>query len=467
MNNHNNNTEKKCNYRMHDKKCKEPLHDKKHCIFHSNEINGKKDIFNDRLKIEIKRQEKNEEKYDFTGFVFPNDNPFKNLTFEKKVILNGAQFLGKVTFGRTRFEEEVDFSDAQFNGGVSFWDAQFSGRADFTNSQFKISADFRDANFAKDAVFSQAQFSCQADFGGAKFHEEAKFKRSNFSGDAVFGGAKFYKDTSFREAQFFKEADFRNTEFSNEAIFGDAKFFDRAFFWKAKFFKRTEFYRTHFSAEASFASTQFSGETNFSQCQFNEIGIFDNVDFQKGEKCFMEETFFYDISGLLEFLAEDKKNKKERKFNYSHKTEFLPDHFRLILGEKAAAKYPIISQKIRDDIFLLSFKKKRPIWYFIWWLLADCGRGFFKWARWCLFMAFFFGFLYSICGADAFKPKPEGYTWFTFYYYSFVTFTTLGFGDITPIKWYTEILVTLEVIVGYGMLGGLISILANKLARRS
>ena len=58
---------------------------------------------------------------------------------------------------------------------------------------------------------------------------------------------------------------------------------------------------------------------------------------------------------------------------------------------------------------------------------------------------------------------------FTSFYYSIVTFTTLGFGDVTPkpdAVW-MQVAVTLEVIIGYLMLGGLISILAAKLARRA
>lgn len=58
-------------------------------------------------------------------------------------------------------------------------------------------------------------------------------------------------------------------------------------------------------------------------------------------------------------------------------------------------------------------------------------------------------------------------TQFTPYYFSIVTFTTLGFGDVTPLNRAAEIWITLEVILGYGMLGLLISILASKVARRS
>jgi len=47
-----------------------------------------------------------------------------------------------------------------------------------------------------------------------------------------------------------------------------------------------------------------------------------------------------------------------------------------------------------------------------------------------------------------------------------VNFTTLGFGDIVAVNRIARIMVTLEVVLGYVMLGGLISIFANRFARR-
>ena len=58
-------------------------------------------------------------------------------------------------------------------------------------------------------------------------------------------------------------------------------------------------------------------------------------------------------------------------------------------------------------------------------------------------------------------------SWLTPYYFSIVTFTTLGFGDVEPVSAWGEFVVLLEVILGYIGLGGLISILANKVARRA
>ena len=53
------------------------------------------------------------------------------------------------------------------------------------------------------------------------------------------------------------------------------------------------------------------------------------------------------------------------------------------------------------------------------------------------------------------------------FYYSTVTYTTLGFGDITPQNWVGEVVVVAEVIMGYTALGLLLSILANRVARQS
>ena len=52
-------------------------------------------------------------------------------------------------------------------------------------------------------------------------------------------------------------------------------------------------------------------------------------------------------------------------------------------------------------------------------------------------------------------------------YFSLVTLTTLGYGDILPVSVAAQMLVVLEVSIGYVMLGGFISILSNKLARRA
>jgi Ion channel/Pentapeptide repeats (8 copies) len=106
--------------------------------------------------------------------------------------------------------------------------------------------------------------------------------------------------------------------------------------------------------------------------------------------------------------------------------------------------------------------------FWLWWLFADCGRSFSRWALWSLGLAVLFGIVYYSMGIAHIKPEPPlPFSLITMIYYSVVTFTTLGFGDVKPQTELAAIIVMIEVIIGYVMLGGLVSILANKLARRA
>ena len=118
-------------------------------------------------------------------------------------------------------------------------------------------------------------------------------------------------------------------------------------------------------------------------------------------------------------------------------------------------------------------------WYKIWYYSSDCGRSVFVWSFWSLVLAMAFALVFWWAEAATapghafhFVGDVDGTpllapTFGTMLYYSIVTFTTLGFGDVTPLTGWMRFFVTIEVILGYFMLGALISIFANKFARRS
>lgn len=142
----------------------------------------------------------------------------------------------------------------------------------------------------------------------------------------------------------------------------------------------------------------------------------------------------------------------------------------------------------QDQDFLEELREESTlgrILYWLWLIFADCGRSFWPILSWLLLISFMFGaiyagyeipvwlsflpdslqnFLISIHPQLDFKHLQ---TWFSPYYFSLVTLTTLGFGDITPLNAAGEVFVSVEVLIGYMMLGLLISILSNKIARRS
>ncbi len=101
--------------------------------------------------------------------------------------------------------------------------------------------------------------------------------------------------------------------------------------------------------------------------------------------------------------------------------------------------------------------------YWIWKITSDCGRSMALWCFWITIIMVSFAFIYNYVNIDFGAYKTP----FSSFYFSVVTFTTLGFGDVLPMSAGAQIATVCEVIIGYLMLGGLLSILSNKIARRA
>lgn len=124
----------------------------------------------------------------------------------------------------------------------------------------------------------------------------------------------------------------------------------------------------------------------------------------------------------------------------------------------------------QDQDFIEEFREAHPVYYTLWLALTDCGRSMTRVVMWSIGFALLFGGIFYMLGESAFDIAHQPtlpWSLFTMTYYSVVTFTTLGFGDITPTTPLSASIVMIEVVVGYLMLGILISILADKVARRS
>jgi uncharacterized protein YjbI with pentapeptide repeats len=130
---------------------------------------------------------------------------------------------------------------------------------------------------------------------------------------------------------------------------------------------------------------------------------------------------------------------------------------------------PLFKRFAQDQEFIEEFRASRWRYpaYLIWLILADCGRSLVLWTFWCVIAVLAFAWRYWSLGSESFKHTDLPWQPASAIYYSVVTFTTLGFGDISPKTIQAAMWVMAEVIIGYVMLGGLISIFANKLARRS
>jgi len=126
----------------------------------------------------------------------------------------------------------------------------------------------------------------------------------------------------------------------------------------------------------------------------------------------------------------------------------------------------LLRRFIMDQNFLEEFKHQSrwsKLVYRVWWLSSDCGRSLLRWALCTFALAVVFALAYGAADLD----YGSHVSWYTPFYFSVVVLTTLGFGDIVPDSTFTQVLATIEVVIGYVMLGGLISIMDNKIARRA
>jgi len=116
-----------------------------------------------------------------------------------------------------------------------------------------------------------------------------------------------------------------------------------------------------------------------------------------------------------------------------------------------------------------SFTRSVEFFLFRAWGLIDHGRSLAKVSFYAFIIATFYGFIYLLDMTYDWKIMDysnSAKTWFTPFYYSVVTYTTLGFGDVTADSLFGELFVISEVIMGYFTLGLLLAILANTIARR-
>ena len=119
-----------------------------------------------------------------------------------------------------------------------------------------------------------------------------------------------------------------------------------------------------------------------------------------------------------------------------------------------------------DQNYLAEFRDQnrvQRIVYHIWRLTSDCGRSITRWGACTVALGIVFGFLYS--AVDVGYGDHE--TWLSPFYFSVVTLTTLGYGDVLPQSVAAQVICIIEVIIGYVMLGGMLAIFSNKLARRA
>lgn len=405
---------------------------------------------------------------------------FSEVQFREKTSFKNAKFGKVISFISAQFEERTDFRYVQFGIGTSFSYAKFKKEIYFSCSKFGEVTDFSSAIFAKNTVFEKAQFGEDTNFERVQFEGNTVFSNSGFGTYVNFGGVKFGKSISFSRAKFGEKINFSGAQFEGYTDFSHAQFegetdFNRAKFDgkhtgfnDVKFGEHTVFERAKFGEDIVFSAAQFGKSTFFSGSQFKFPAIFAGVKYWSDSvritwaRWFWKDGIWGKILKRFLFLPENCPEGKPQK----------PAQFHLDSQNIDEVFNPHFKRYVADQQYIRSFKENHPVIYQLWRKTSNCGRSLSLWAGWSLAIAVVFAFIYRWFGnesiafnVDKLNDVPTDF--WDYLYYSVVTFTTLGFGDIVPLTKLARLAVGIEVVMGYIMLGGLISIFANKLARRS
>lgn len=133
----------------------------------------------------------------------------------------------------------------------------------------------------------------------------------------------------------------------------------------------------------------------------------------------------------------------------------------LKVGNLKEARNYYYNERRRQRI--LFFRQKRFLaWSGFWMWEAICGYGesFTRWFCVCSGMLFVFSMAYTIF--DLIEPVTS---WVDYPYFSVITFTTLGYGDIHPYGTIGKIVASLEAVLGLLMLGMLLTFLNRRIFR--
>jgi uncharacterized protein YjbI with pentapeptide repeats len=364
------------------------------------------------LKEELKIVES---EIEFHYSVLEDDVHFSNTQFRKFIVFRGTSFLGK----------KILFRGANFGGYAYFGDANFSGDANFEVANFSNNAKFRDANFGGDAYFGDANFSGDANFEDVDFYGDANFKHVDFGGDANFEDVNFGGDANFEDVNFYGDANFEDVNFGGDANFEDVNFY---------------------------------GKTSFNSTEFNKVSFkgatFTNVSLHESEFNQMKVEW----STLKDALSADGLTYIKLIKNFRELEQFED-------ADAAYYQYRRLSQASKE----WSYSKLMDVV-----AGASCGYGVkperpLIWA-FCLIMLFTLVYwlgkgIKRLKENDGDKNRVS--RWAAFYnafYFSVVTFTTVGYGDWYPVDRY-RIVVMIEGVLGWLLLALFIVTLANVMIR--
>ncbi|MEJ8554383.1 potassium channel family protein [Tepidibacter sp. Z1-5] len=314
--------------------------------------------------------------------------------------------------------------------------------------------DFRGIIFHQDVNISNIKINnlnkkASFDFSYAVFNKNVYFDDYKFYSDALFINTKFKQNISFENCIFIRNCIFDKSEFlSNKSM---------SVFYMSKFLGQ-EFIFKNISNGVKFDGIRFSSNTKF---------ILQNVDYDKER--YIDARNAYRIAKNQSNIIGD--YEESGKYYYEERMYNGKMIFTCIKDEDKKHRY--IVPKIMDLVskYIVGYgEKPQNVLFFSFILISifaylymiaglrfniniDCTMNYHRTIK--------YSFL-DILNLD-FKDFISDY--FQAWYFSIVTFTTVGYGDIIPINYHGKILASIEMFLGVTVIATWTSTVVRKMSR--
>jgi len=403
-----------------------------YCIFHEP---GRKDIkrFKERFYKQIDEAGSEEERnprYDFTGYVFPmgiratagDRKTSADVILPQKIVgdLVCAETVikGDVNFANAKIKGDVIFSSATIEGDACFNDAAIGKEDDCVNAKIKKGkADFSDATIRGNANFVHATIGGWAWFLNATIKGSANFGIARIKGGVIFHSATIEGTAYFQDATIEKGSDFSHFQ-ANWLYLGD-------------------------------------GRPTILPLVRKRRGI------DLGDAGTAESFWLF---ARLTFQKEGRRNEADAAYYFERLSRMSP---RKIPLESDWRKWAYRGMK-RLGIFLIRWL---PDSLFLRWPTAYGASLLRLLAAWGIIIGGFAGLYHVLTMGDnmLFDVSSPGLGFsFTFgraLYFSIITFTTLGYGDIRPAPGLGSALTATEAVLGGIMMALTVLVIGRKFMR--